>query len=189
MAKKNPKIEDILEHDKLYDFGVDVKSRTIKLIGEIDEDSFYIFSCNLTTLENESNQPIKIILKTDGGDVDSGIAIIERMKSSTCEIHIHATGLIASMGILILAAGDKRTCSTLTHFMHHESSYPIHDRHKNNKHYVKVMESSDIRMCKWLAKQTKKDYKFWKDLGVSIDHYFEADQAFEYGLIDEVLDI
>lgn len=189
MAKKNPKIDDTFEHDKLYDFGVDVKSRTIKLIGDIDEDSFYILSCNLTTLENESNQPIKIILKTDGGCIDSGMAIIERIKSSICEIHIHAMGFIASMGILILASGDKRTCSSMTSFMHHESSYCISDRHKNNKSYVKVQENQDIKMCKWLAKQTKKDYKFWKDLGVHVDHYFEADQAFEYGLIDEVLDI
>lgn len=186
---KNKNIINSNNNENLHDFGYDITSRTIYLIGDIDKDSYHTFVCNMTALENQNHNPIKIILKTDGGEIDSGIGIIERIKLSPCEINITAQGYVASIGIFILASGDKRNATSLTNFMHHESSYTMDDKHKTNKAYVKHMENEDIKLCKWLSKQTKKDFKFWKDLGVSIDHYFTSEHAYEYGLIDEIIEI
>lgn len=188
MAKRENKII-VNNHENLHDYGLDSKSRTINLIGDIDEEQYHNFSCNITALENENTTPIKVFLKTGGGEIDSGIAIIERIKLSPCEVHIYAQGYVASIGIFILASGDKRIGTNLTLYMHHESSYEIDNNHKNNKAYVKQQEIEDIKLSKWLSKQTKKDFKFWKELGVSIDYYFDSEQAFEYGLIDEIIEI
>jgi ATP-dependent Clp protease protease subunit len=176
-------------NDLLHEVGLDIKSRTIKLVGDIDEDAFYNFSCNMTMLENISNEPINLNLSTGGGEIDYGIAIVERIKTSKCEVHIQAFGFVGSIGIFILASGDKRSATTLTNFLHHEDSYETDKQHKANKAYVKYMENADNIRCRWLAKQTKRDFKFWKDLGVSIDHYFFSEEALTYGLIDEIIEI
>jgi len=174
--------------DILFDHGVDTHSRTIILNGEVNDDLLYIVDTGLTHLERLSDKSITIRLSTLGGSVYAGNAIIDRILNSICEVNIHAYGEICSMGIFILAAGHHITSGILTILMHHEDSYDSDGRHSHNKNYVKAMEALDIRMCKWLASRTKKDYNFWKKTGVELDHWFSAEQALEYGLIDEVIE-
>lgn len=184
MAKK--KIDT--SNDILFDHGVDTHSRTIILNGEVNDDLLYIVDIGITHLEKLSSEPINIRLSTCGGSVYAGNAIIDRILTSSCEVHIHAYGEICSMGVFILASGHYRSSGVLTILMHHEDSYNSEGRHSHNKNYVKAMEALDIRMCKWLASRTKKDFNFWKKTGVGVDHWFSADQALEYGLIDEVIE-
>jgi ATP-dependent Clp protease protease subunit len=178
------------DHDissELFDRGIDRLSRTIILTGEVDDDFLFNLECGLTLLEGINKEEITIRLNTPGGDVLIGNSVVDRILSSTCPIHIHAYGQIASMGIFILAAGDTRSCSSLTSFMHHEDSYEGEGRHSHNKNYVKFAERQDMIMCKWLATRTKKDYNFWKKTGVDVDHWFICDEALEYGLVDEII--
>lgn len=183
MAKKSK------EHDnnELFDRGIDRVSRTIILSGEVDEDFLFNLECGLTLLEGLGKEDINIRLNTPGGCVFLGNSVVDRILSSTCRIHIHAYGEISSMGISILAAGDTRSASPLTSFMHHEDSYLVEGRHSHNKNYIKFAERQDMIMCKWLATRTKMDYNFWKKTGVEADHWFTADEALRYGLIDEII--
>jgi ATP-dependent protease ClpP protease subunit len=179
MSKKSENLELLL------DFGVDEKSRTIILTGDVDEDMLHNLEIGMCQLEKLADTMIFIRLNTGGGDVSYGLSIIDRILTSKCEVHIHASGEICSMGIPILAAGTVRTASPLTSFMWHESSYKVSDRHANNKNYVKYNEKLDDKICRWMATRTKKDYKFWKALGVKQDYWFFAEEAHDMGLIDE----
>lgn len=181
MAKKSNDVE------LLFDLGIDEKSRTIILTGEVNDDMLHIVETGFTYLESKSNDPISIRLSSSGGNVAIGLSIIDRIENSDCEVHIHASGEICSMAIIILAAGDFRTCHPLTQFMHHEETYDSPGRHSQNKSFVKFSERFDEMLCKWLSNRTKRDAKFWKTTGVGIDHWFTADQAEEYGLIDEIV--
>jgi ATP-dependent Clp protease protease subunit len=185
MARKN-ELKDHSITNELFDMGIDRASRTLILNGEVDEDFLYKAECGITLLESLGDSEITIRLKTQGGDIYYGNAVVDRVLNSTCPIHIHAYGEICSMGIFILASGESRSTSELTCFMHHEDSYAFDSRHSHNKNFVKAMEIMDIKMCKWLATRTKKDFNFWKKTGVDVDHWFTAEQALEYGLIDEI---
>lgn len=186
MARKDELKENNITNE-LFDRGIDRASRTIILNGEVDSEFLYNLECGITLLESLGYSEITIRLNTVGGDPFIGNACIDRILNSTCPIHIHAYGEISSMGIFILAAGETRSASELTSFMHHEDSYSLDSRHSHNKAYVKAMEVIDLKMCKWLSSRTKKDATFWKKTGVDIDHWFTAEQAKEYGLISEIL--
>lgn len=177
--------------DTLMTWGFDINTRTILIQdeedGEINSEMAYKFNHAMTALEAISNDPIKIYLNTVGGSCSYGFSMIDRILNSPCKTHIHASGSIMSMGIFILAAGETRSSSALTVFMHHEGSYSLESRHSHNKAYVKAMEVIDSKMCKWLASRTKKDATFWEKTGVDVDHWFTADEAKEYGLISEIL--
>ena len=181
MAKKTDSLELLL------DFGIDEKTRSISLFGDVNEDMLHDLNVGMSHLEKINNETITIRLSTHGGSVAYGLAIIDRITSSVCETHIHAAGEICSMGIFILASGSVRTASPLTMFMHHETSYDFDDKHSSNKNYVKFNDKLDDRMCRWLAKKTKKDFLFWKKAGVGVDHWFFAEEALDYGLIDEIM--
>lgn len=183
MAKK--KIDT--SNDILFDHGVDTHSRTIILNGEVNDDLLYIVDTGITHLEKLSSEPINIRLSTCGGSVYAGNAIIDRILTSSCEVHIHAYGEICSMGVFILASGNYRSSGILTMFMTHESNYELEGKHSANKGYIKASEMLDNIMCKWLADRTQKDFKFWKSAGVGVDHWFTSETALEYGLIDEII--
>ncbi len=185
--KVSKKVKRDVDTNNLFDYGVDEKSRTILLYGEIDDNPTYMFECAMTLLEGLSKDPINIRLNTIGGSIMVGNSIVDRILSPSCETHIHASGEVASMGVFILASGDYRTASSLTAFMHHEDAYEAEGRHSHNKNYIKFAERQDLIMCQWLATRTNKDAKFWKTTGVELDHWFTVKEALEYGLIHEVV--
>lgn len=177
------------DFEMLFDLGIDEKSRTIILTGEVNEEMLHIVETGISYLERTGSQPITIRLNSTGGEVAMGLSIIDKIENSTCEINIHVSGQVCSMAVLILAAGDYRTAHPLTQFMHHEETYDSPGRHSQNKSFVKFSDKFDDMLCKWLSNNTKRDAKFWKSTGVGTDHWFTSHEALEYGLIDEIIKI
>ena len=69
-----------------------------------------------------NNDPLTFLINSPGGDVNDGFAIIDIMETSRVPIHTIGTGLIASMGLLILSAGEKgkRVLTKNTQVMAHQ---------------------------------------------------------------------
>jgi ATP-dependent protease ClpP protease subunit len=182
MSKKTNNLE------LLFDLGIDEKSKTLIVNGEVNDEMLHLIETGLSYLEKLNGEEITIRLNSSGGDVASGLSIIDRIAKSSCFINIHASGQICSMAILILASGDYRTAHSLTQFMHHEESYDSSGRHSQNKNFIKFSEKFDDMLCQWLETRTKKDSKFWKNTGVALDHWFTSKEALSYGLIDAIVD-
>jgi ATP-dependent Clp protease protease subunit len=192
MSKKTKAAELDIKHNQLYEFGCDVDSRTILLFdeedGEVDANMSYTFNCNMTILENISNDPIYIRLSSSGGSCYEGFNIIDRILNSPCEIHIHASGRIMSMGLYILVAGDVRTAHFMTDFMHHEISDEVGDaRLSHIEAYFINTKNYHKKMVNYLASRTKQPTMFWSKEGKMVDHYFDAQKALDYGIVDEVI--
>lgn len=185
MTKKVQENLDVT--NELFDYGISRRSRTIICSGQVDEDLLHRVESGLTLLEGLGEDIINIRLCTPGGEVDIGNAILDRILSSNCQIYIHAYGQIKSMGIFLLAAGDIRSCSSLTSFMHHGGSYAIEGTSNQNKAYLKYSEIQDSLMHKWLASRTKKDSTFWGNTGADVDHWFTCNEALEYGLVHKII--
>lgn len=94
------------------------------LFGEIDPNTAFItceFIIKANMLQQNAN-PITLLINSPGGDVNDGFAIIDIMETSRLPIQTIGTGVIASMGLLILATGERgrRVLTKNTQVMAHQ---------------------------------------------------------------------
>ena len=158
----------------------------IYLDGDLGEEVLFSkFDARLNLLESRF-KAILIKLKSDGGCIYESAAIAGRIARSPSFITIEANGLVASGALLVLAVGDHRVASKYGSFMHHDSGSYVSGRLTAMKHVVKTMLKEDNKRYGWLAELTKRDQKWWHDMAVP-EYYFDADEALEIGLIDEII--
>jgi ATP-dependent Clp protease protease subunit len=175
----------ILEYAFVY--GVNFKERTIRLTGSIDNEHFQLVDAALTELESQSRKSITVVINSPGGDIYEALAIIGRLKRSSCHIVTEGYGQIMSAATLILAAGDRRKVSQYAFFMHHEASYQVEGRHSEIKHQIKQTDKEEDKWAEWMATFTKKDKAFWKKTGIGLDAYITVDELLEFGVVDEII--
>ena len=85
-----------------------LQDRIILLTGEIDDDSAAVAVAQLLYLEaQDSEKEVSLYINSPGGSVTAGLAILDTMRHVRCPVSTTAVGLAASMGAVLLAAGEK----------------------------------------------------------------------------------
>jgi ATP-dependent Clp protease protease subunit len=139
----------------------------------------------------ESDHPrkkITIRLHSFGGSIHEALAVIGRIKSSSCWVDTEAYGACMSATTIILACGDVSKMSKYAWYMHHEPSYGIYGRHSENRATVKQTEREWRLWAEHMADFTgKKDAEFWYETGVNVDAYFTPEQCLELGIVGELI--
>jgi ATP-dependent Clp protease protease subunit len=148
-------------YSKLYE------ERIIFLHQEINEFNATLIKAQLLYLDKISNDPIKIYIDSPGGEVYTGMGIIDTMKFVKSPIETVNIGLAASMAAVILACGDKR--SSLKH-----SRTMIHQPVGGD-----WGQSSDVEITGKTRKQV--------ELDADRDYWMGAKEAKKYGLIDHII--
>jgi len=103
-----------------YEF---TKERKISLIGEIDSLKARMVVSQMKYLDSKSEEEIKLIINSPGGTVSDGMMIYDAIKSGiNCDVVTVASGMAASMGAFLLAAGTKgkRYATENTEIMIHQ---------------------------------------------------------------------
>jgi ATP-dependent Clp protease protease subunit len=139
-------------------------------------------------MENKS-QDINIYINTPGGNVMSGLAIYDTMQFVHCDVATYCIGQAASMGALLMAAGTtgKRYALPNARIMIHQPWGGTQGTAADIKIQAEEMLSLKDRLCQLLSRHTGKDAK--KVMHDSDrDYFMSAEQAKEYGLVDEVVD-
>lgn len=166
------------------------KTRTIFLYGQIDGATAYDVGCRLKYLAYmDSNAPITIEINSPGGEVCSGLAIIDTMRYIDCPVKTVVCGMAASMAALIAASGTKGMRYALPH-----STIMIHQPLGG----FGLSQASDIEIYAKNILQTKKILNgilaeaCGKPLAeveadTDRDYYLNAEEAQRYGLIDQVV--
>ena len=184
----------ILEERQLNVTQMDVFSRLmmdriIFLGAPIYDDAANIIQAQLLFLESvDPEKDIQIYINSPGGSVSAGLGIYDTMQLVSSDVATICTGLAASMGAVLLAAGAKGKRSALPH-----SRVMIHQPLGGAQG-----QASDIEITAREILKTKRElYEILAaHSGVSIrkiekdadrDHWLSAREAKEYGLIDEVL--
>lgn len=161
----------------------------ILLHGDIDSDLYSRFSEELKTLEEElfsvDDASILVELMSDGGDATVALAFFDRIRNSPLNIDIHATGLVASAAVLILAAGSTRTMSDSAWVMVHEeqvedTSGSVSSLEKETRRLRRL----ETQWCKILASVTKLSFEGWTELHKS-ETWLDKPWCKEVGLINE----
>lgn len=96
-------------------------SRIMFVEGEICAQGVMQIIKGLLALEQQDSQvPITLVVSSPGGEVSAGLALIDTMQALSCPVHTVGMGLVASMGAVILASGDKRSAYANTQVMIHQ---------------------------------------------------------------------
>ncbi len=167
---------------RLYD------SRTVLVFGEIDMALAERVSAQLLALASENREPIRVLINSPGGHVESGDTIYDVLRFIEPEVTILGTGWVASAGALIFCAAprERRLSLPNTRFMLHQPSGgaggPASD--------------IEIEAQQILSVRARLNGIFAEATGQSIDkvardtdrnHWLNAPEAQAYGLVGRIV--
>ena len=182
----------IIEERKLNVATMDVFSRLmmdrIIFIGTpIDDDVANVVQAQLLYLASlDDKADISLYLNTPGGIVSAGLGIYDTMQLIAPKVNTICTGLAASMGSILLAAGEERSILPHARVMIHQ---PLGGATGQASDIL--IEAEEIRkcrdeLCSILAEHTKQSFDHvFQDM--DRDHWFTAQEAVDYGLVDKIL--
>lgn len=157
---------------------------------EIDVETGFVVSAHLDALERDGNtKDITIDVNSNGGGVMASLCIIHRMMSMKTHVTTICSGQALSAGLLIMAAGDTRKAYPHSRFLFHGNSSAF-GYQKAQQHVDDATEAAriDELISEFLASVTKKTKRHWLNLcRTQKDVWISAEQALEWGIIDEII--
>nr|WP_314052997.1 ATP-dependent Clp endopeptidase proteolytic subunit ClpP [uncultured Neisseria sp.] len=169
-----------------------LKERIVFLVGPVTDDSANLVVAQLLFLESENpDKDIFFYINSPGGSVTAGMSIYDTMNFIKPHVSTLCLGQAASMGAFLLSAGEKgkRFALPNSRIMIHQPlisgglAGQASDIEIHAKELLKIKE----KLNRLLAKHCDRDLA---DLerDTDRDNYMSADEAKEYGLIDQVLE-
>ncbi len=167
-----------------------ISDRIIFLGMAIDDQIANIITAQLLFLEStDPTKDIVMYINSPGGSVYAGLGIYDTMQYVKPDIATICTGLAASMGAVLLAAGTAKKRSALPHsrIMIHQPMGGAQGQAADMEISLKQILELKKDLYNILSKHTGKDYKqIEKD--ADRDFWMRAAEAKKYGVIDEVLE-
>lgn len=164
--------------------------REINCVGKIDEDSVNSLCLQLRYLAKQDPEAeITMFINSGGGEVTSGLALLDTMAAIPCPIRTVCTGMAASMASLLFMAGNQRDLLPHSKVMIHDplvsggiegSALSVKARSEN------LMRTREI-VAEVISKHTGHTMEEVYE-ATSYDHYFEAQEAIDWGLADRIIE-
>lgn len=165
-----------------------LKDRIIFLSGEVNDQMANSIVAQLLFLDSDNpDADINIYINSPGGSVTAGMAIFDTMQYVHCDVRTVCVGMAASMAAFLLMSGTKgkRLALPNSEVMIHQPSGGASG------------QASDVTIhAEWLLKTKKKMTAMMADMtgkpleqverDVDRDHFMTAEEAKEYGIIDEI---
>jgi ATP-dependent Clp protease protease subunit len=166
-----------------------LKERVIFLVGPVNDQMANLIVAQLLFLESENpDKDISLYINSPGGSVSAGLAIFDTMNFIKPDVSTLCTGMAASMGAFLLAAGAKGKRFSLpnSRIMIHQPSGGSQGQASDIEIQAKEILYLRERLNHILAERTGKTMEqIHKD--TDRDRFMSGDEAAEYGLIDKVL--
>lgn len=166
-----------------------LKDRIIFLVGPVNDASANLIVAQLLFLESENpDKDISLYINSPGGSVSAGMAIFDTMRFIKPEVSTLCTGLAASMGAFLLAAGAKGKRFSLpnSRIMIHQPLGGAQGQASDIEIQAREILYLRERLNAILAENTGRSIEqISKD--TDRDNFMSADAAAEYGLIDQVM--
>lgn len=166
-----------------------LKERVIFLVGPVTETSANLIVAQLLFLESENpEKDIHFYINSPGGMVSAGMAIYDTMQYIKPSVSTLCVGQAASMGSLLLAAGEKgkRFCLPNSRIMIHQPMGGFQGQASDIEIHAKEILFLKGRLNEILAKHSGQNIQtIEKD--TDRDNFLSAEDSVKYGLVDEVL--
>ncbi len=186
-----------LVYDENLERLIDIKTwmlkehRTFWVSGSIDSEKMIEVNTLLHYLEsNNSEEEIVIYLNSDGGCVNSALAIVDTFKMISCPIAIYCVGKAYSAAAVILAAGTKGKRFALEHseIMIHQVSGSFGGKLTDVNILAERMRKNSKLVCDILVRSTENS-KQTIEQALENDNFISPLEAKEFGIIDEVISL
>ena len=166
-----------------------LKERVIFLVGPVTETAANLIVAQLLFLESENaDKEIHFYINSPGGLVSAGLAIYDTMQYIKPSVSTLCVGQAASMGSLLLAAGEKgkRFCLPNSRIMIHQPLGGFQGQASDIEIHAKEILFLKGRLNEILAKHSGQSIQtIGKD--TDRDNFLSAEDAVKYGLVDKVL--
>jgi len=165
-----------------------LKERVIFLVGPIHDAMANLIVAQLLFLESENpDKDINLYINSPGGSVSAGMAIYDTMQFIKPDVSTLCTGLAASMGSFLLAAGakGKRYCLPNSRVMIHQPSGGFQGQASDIEIHAREVLYLKKRLNEMLAKHTGQPIE-QIERDSDRDRFMGAEEAVKYGLIDRV---
>ena len=191
---KNYLVPNVIEETNKGERAYDIYSRLLKdriiFLGEdVNSHTANLIVAQLLFLAHEDpKKDIKLYINSPGGSVYDGLAIIDTMNFIQPDVQTIGIGLQASMGAMLLSCGakGKRYILPNSRVMIHQPSSGTEGKITDQEIALKEGIFLKKRLAEIFAKNTGKDIKtVEKDM--DRDNWMSADDAKDYGIIDEVI--
>ena len=186
---------NVIEERPMNIVGLDVFSRLmmdrIIFLGvPINDYVANVIQAQMLFLDSTDNKrDVQMYVNSPGGSVTAGLGIYDTMQYISPDIGTICTGLAASMGAVLLAAGThgKRTCLKHARVMIHQPLGGMQGQVTEMEITYRLIKAMQKDLYEILATHTGQDYDtISKDC--ERDNWMTATEAKTYGLIDEVLE-
>ena len=166
-----------------------LKDRIVFIGTAIDDHVANLVVAQMLFLQMEDpKRDINLYINSPGGSVTAGLAIYDTMQFVTCDVATYCVGIAASMGAVLLTAGTKgkRYALPNSDIMIHQVSGGAQGSASDIERTVEYMFKLKRRLIGILAHHTgKTEEQIQADS--DRDYWISAQQAKEYGLVDEVV--
>jgi ATP-dependent Clp protease protease subunit len=166
-----------------------LKERVIFLVGPVNDHSANLVVAQLLFLESENpDKDVALYINSPGGSVYAGMAIYDTMRFIKPEVSTLCTGLAASMGAFLLAAGQqgKRFSLPNSRIMIHQPSGGAQGQASDIQIQAREILDLRARLNQMLAEHTGQSVERI-EIDTERDNFMSAPDAVAYGLIDKVL--
>ena len=169
-----------------------LEDRIIFLADQVTDATASLVVAQLLYLEaKDPDKDIQLYIDSPGGSITAGMAIYDTMQYIKCDVSTICIGMAASMGAFLLAAGEKgkRFALPNSEVMIHQpliAGGGLSGQTTDIKIYTDHLVNTKKKMNEILAERTGQTYEKLCD-DTERDNFMTAQEAKEYGLIDEVI--
>jgi ATP-dependent Clp protease protease subunit len=182
-------VEQTSRGERAYDiYSRLLKERIIFLTGAVEDHVAGLLTAQLLYLEAENpKKEISFYINSPGGVVTSGLAIYDTMQYIRCPVHTLCIGQAASMGSLLLTAGEKGSRFALPNarIMLHQPSGGYQGQASDIERHARETQRLKRRLNEIYVKHTGQDYDIIEK-ALDRDNFLTAEEATDFGLIDQV---
>ena len=183
-------IEQSGRGERSYDiFSRLLRERVIFMVGPVNDQTANLVVAQLLFLESENpDKDISLYINSPGGSVSAGMAIYDTMNFIKPAVSTLCTGMAASMGAFLLAAGEKgkRFALPNSKIMIHQPLGGMQGQATDIEIHARDILKTKGTLNKILAERTGQPLeKIERD--TDRDYFLEAEEAKAYGLVDQVI--
>ncbi|WP_329834917.1 ATP-dependent Clp protease proteolytic subunit [Stenotrophomonas geniculata] len=166
-----------------------LRERIIFLNGEVDDAVSALVCAQLLFLESENpEKPIHLYINSPGGVISSGLAMYDTMQYISAPVHTLCMGTARSMGSFLLMAGEPGHRAALANAsLHvHQPLGGVQGQASDIFIHAEEMQRTKQRITRLYAQHCGRSVEEVEQT-LDRDHFMSAEQACEWGLIDQVL--
>ncbi len=184
-------VEQSARGERSYDiYSRLLKERVVFLVGQVEDHMANLIVAQLLFLESENpDKDVHLYINSPGGAVTAGMAIYDTMQFIKPNVSTYCLGQAASMGAMLLAAGEKgkRFCLPHSRVMIHQPLGGFQGQASDIEIHAKEILSMKHKLNELMAHHTGQPLDVI-ERDTDRDNFMNAEDAMKYGLVDKVME-